>query len=778
MKHLSTMLLALGLITASASAQNVTVVMKDGTSQKFNADYLSEISFRDVPQGPETVVFESIVVEPYSNGNVTLTFKNADGSVECVTDLYGSKTATWLQTGVYTVSNTNDAYTMDPAYSSVTSSGSKNVITGGQVGVTLDGHVFSFAIDLTLDNGTEFKGTYTGELDTYVQWLKAELDKASYNENPQPAGNFYVKFSDPDWKYEMALVFIGNPSDTELAPGIYNYSETATPGTISPASYVDAYRPNANMRLVSGSKVTVAKEGSDYTITMDLVLDDGRTADFTYKGEITGTPSFDNPGPEVMVFDQLHVNYYGRGNSNLEFNMTGDKAICLALDCYGSSDAAYFETGIYNVGTTGLYIDPNIQYTFLAEDGENTGLSSGKMDVTRDGAVYTFDIDVNLADGRNIKATYTGTLDAFSPITVHELTVAEYNDNVRPAGNMYVKLRDNDWTCAVALDFFTDKNAKTLPAGTYVYSTENTPGTFSSKSYIETNTTYYLREGSTVTVSEADGVYTIEMSLLKDNGTEAIVTFNGEISGAPVFEPVSDVLKFESIFVDAFSGGNNTLHFFANNNEINLSLDCYSPGKVDYLETGTYTVGTFGDFRIDDSIAYTFYAEGTEITGVVSGEMNVTREGNVYTFDINVTLSDDRVVKGTYTGTLNAASPIQTYVVTNASYNDNARPAGNIYVKFNDDNWNCAVALDFFTDKDAKVLPAGTYVYSTDNTPGTFSSKSYVETNTTYYVQEGSTVTVSENGGVYTIEMTLLQDNGIENIVTFNGEITGTPIFE
>lgn len=50
------MLLAMGLITASASAQNVTVVMKDGTNHTFNADYLSEISFRDVPKGPETVV--------------------------------------------------------------------------------------------------------------------------------------------------------------------------------------------------------------------------------------------------------------------------------------------------------------------------------------------------------------------------------------------------------------------------------------------------------------------------------------------------------------------------------------------------------------------------------------------------------------------------------------------------------------------------------------------------------------------------------------------------
>lgn len=780
MKHLSTMLLAMGLITASASAQNVTVVMKDGTNHTFNADYLSEISFRDVPKGPETVVLESLLVEPYSNGNVTLTFKNAEGNIECVTDLYGPKDTAWLRTGVYTVSGTNDAYTIDPAYSSVKIDGETKQITAGQLDVTLEGHVYSFAIELTLDDGSVFKGSYAGELDKYVQWLKATLNKASYNENPQQSGNFYVKFSDADWKYEMALVFVGNPSDTELAPGAYSYSDAAMPGTISPASYVDTYNPNANLRLVSGSKVVVEKNGANYDITMNLVLDDGRTADFTFNGEITGTPTFDTPNPDVMVFDSLNVTPYGRGNTTLELTMTSDPSVKLTLDCYGSESASYFETGTYIVGAeTGLYIDNDAFYSNLKEGSASTGLSSGKMTVTRDGAVYTLDIDVNLVDGRNIKATYTGILNAFSPITVFEVTSAEYNDNVRPAGNMYVKFRDADWICTVALDLFTDKDAKVLPAGTYVYSTENTPGTFSSKSYIETNTTNYLKEGSTVTVTEEGGVYTVKMTLVKDNGTEAIVNFNGEISGAPVFEPVSDVLKFETLEVEPFGCGNTTLHFFTKGNDkVNLTLDCYGSEDAAYFETGTYTVGPFGDLRIDDNDTYTFFAEDGETTSLVSGEMTVTRDGGVYTFDICVTLADDREIKGTYTGTLNKFSPISTYVATKAMYNDNIRPAGNMYVKFNDDNWECAVGLDFYTETSAKVLPAGTYVYSTENNPGTISPKSYIETTGTSYLKEGSTVVVSENAGVYSIEMTLIKDNGTEAIVTFEGEISGAPVFE
>lgn len=534
MKHFSTMLLALGLAAFSAAGQNVTVIMKDGTSHKFNADYLSELSFKDVQQGPETVEFKSILVEPYSNGNVTLTFENADGSVQCVTDLYGRPESTWLKTGIYTVSDTNDPYTMDPGYSSVSIGGEKKNITAGSVDVTLDGHIFSFAIDLTLEDGSGFKGSYSGELDNYTQWLVATLSQASYNDNPQPAGDFYVKFNDADWRYEMAVVFTGESTDTELQPGVYTYSDIRRPGTISPASYVDMYRPNANLRLESGSSVTVEKEGENYTIKMDLIFNDGRTGDFTYTGKISGTPAFEVP---ETVFDVLDVNPYGSGNTGLTFNISSDSNIALALDCYGSYTTDYFETGEYVVGASGgLYIDTNISYTFLAEDGVPTALTAGKMNVSRDGEVYTFQMDFTLADGRRLVATYQGKLNKFSPITRYTVTKASYLDNARPTGNFYVKFNDDSYDCTVALDLYADASAQTLPAGTYVFSTDHTPGTIGQTSYIETRSTAYVKEGSQVKVEVEGDVYTIEMSLIKETGSESIVSFSGQISGTPVFE--------------------------------------------------------------------------------------------------------------------------------------------------------------------------------------------------------------------------------------------------
>ena len=539
MKHFTTMLLAVGLASFSAIGQNVSVIMKDGTVHKFNADYLSELSFKDVPVGPETVEFKSVSVEPYSNGNVTLTFKDESGNIELVTDLYGRKETTYLRPGVYTVSDTNEPYTVDPGYSSLTTDNNTKNITAGTVDISLEGKVFTFLFDLTIEDGSQFKGKYTGELDTYTQWVTKILNKAAYNENPQPAGDFYVKLSDESYSCEMAVVFTGDAADTELQPGVYTYSTMRAPGTISPASYVDLYNPNSNVKLESGSKVTVAKEGNNYTMTMDLLFNDGRTGNFSFTGEITGTPHFvdPTPQPDPIVFDIIDVNPYGNGNTGLTFNISTDKSMAINLDCYGSAGATYFETGEYVVGTSGpLRIDTDVNYTFVAEDGKTTAITSGKMDVSREGGVYTFDMDFTLADGQRIVATYTGKLNKFTPVAEYTVTKAAYNENARPAGNFYVKFNDDNWNCSVGLDFFADASAQLLPAGTYTYSTANTPGTISGKSYVETNSTYYAKEGSKVIVEVNGSVYTINMTIVKEDGTEAIVSFNGEITGTPVFE--------------------------------------------------------------------------------------------------------------------------------------------------------------------------------------------------------------------------------------------------
>lgn len=129
------MLLALGLSAASAVGQNVTVIMKDNTVHKYSAEYLSEISFRDVTPGPEAVEFKTVGLNVFSGGNVTVTLTDESGNVKCETDLYGSTDAVFLQAGVYEYATTCTPYTFDPIYSSVTTESGRHKVTGGSVTV-------------------------------------------------------------------------------------------------------------------------------------------------------------------------------------------------------------------------------------------------------------------------------------------------------------------------------------------------------------------------------------------------------------------------------------------------------------------------------------------------------------------------------------------------------------------------------------------------------------------------------------------------------------------
>lgn len=544
MKHIATTFLFLGLSAFCAVGQNVTVMMKDGSSHKFNADYLSELSFQDVVPETPPVVLNTVNLDIYSGGNVTATFIGEGGNVEIAADLYGPADAIYMNTGTYTYATTSAPFTFNPQYSHLKINGEQKTFTDGEIVVSLEEKTYTFDITLTLSDNSTYRAKYVGPLPQYTPWIECTLSQAKYIENPQIAGDFYVKFNDPDWKYDMAIIFTAQESDKTLPAGEYTLSDTRAPFTISNASYIDQFNPNANLKLAPGSKVNVAKDGEDYIIVMELNLNDGRTAKYTYQGQITGTPTFES---SVEEWSQLIVSPFGNTNTTLYFYKTANSAAdgFLSLDCY-FPQAAFFPTGEYIIGgDSGMYISTSdISYTNYNPDGSENGaiaLTSGKMTVTRDGSVYTFNLEALLANGDNLAMTYTGELDQFGPTVAAELSAASYEENnARPQGNMYVKFNDEDWNYTIALDMYAAPSATTLPAGTYAYATTGAENTFGEKSYVDITSPYSsnkMAEGSTVTVEvDANSVYTITMNLKFVDGREGNFTYNGSITGTPKFE--------------------------------------------------------------------------------------------------------------------------------------------------------------------------------------------------------------------------------------------------
>ena len=112
--------------------------------------------------------------------------------------------------------------------------------------------------------------------------------------------------------------------------------------------------------------------------------------------------------------------------------------------------------------------------------------------ITAEGENITLDMKFVTTDGRKIDMKYQGSIKF--PEVVQEIeTVAlaaaatpkVINNNGRVDGEFYIKMNDNAWNYEMAIDLFADAAAEKIPAGTYTYSAENTPGTFGNKSYAD-----------------------------------------------------------------------------------------------------------------------------------------------------------------------------------------------------------------------------------------------------------------------------------------------------
>lgn len=288
-----TSFLAVAGIAASAFGQNVVVVMNDGTSHKFNADYIQEIRFTDDQQaGEENIVFNSMTYNYYGYGNFWGEFVSGGKTLDL--DMYGPEDAPFLLPGTYTVGASEGNYIDTGDWSSYTADGVTTLLSAGTVTISDNNGVYTFDIDLLLANGQALKAKYEGLIGgAFSSLLKYNIQNANYNGNPNPAGEFYINMSAYNPNIEMALDIFADADATVLPAGKYVYSKDNTPGTFNNKSYVDLWGPYSSNRMKEGSEVNVTVDGNVYTFDMTLLLEDGRTAYINYTGEIAGTPTFE-----------------------------------------------------------------------------------------------------------------------------------------------------------------------------------------------------------------------------------------------------------------------------------------------------------------------------------------------------------------------------------------------------------------------------------------------------------------------------------------------------
>lgn len=308
-------LLALCAGALGTSAQTVTVVLNDGTSQKFNSDYVKEMTIREVQQPVEDMyTFNSITVEIFGEGSITLNLNDDANNVKCRLKTFGPAETTFLQPGTYTFSSSHEPWTIDNGYysffwSMVDGEGKSVNFSEGTVEIAEEGGVYTIHIDATLVNGERVAGTYAGTLPAGSSYYEQNLSAMEYLTNPQPAGTFYVKGHDLNYKIEMAVVFDSGDEDaTSLPEGEYTYSADGGVMTFLSKSYIDFFSPYVTTRFTEG-KVNVTKNGDEYTVDITGRLDNNRSVHLTYTGSITGTPTFGAPARTALKTNPLVRDY-------------------------------------------------------------------------------------------------------------------------------------------------------------------------------------------------------------------------------------------------------------------------------------------------------------------------------------------------------------------------------------------------------------------------------------------------------------------------------------
>lgn len=292
MKRYAGLWLAVGLGVLTASAQSVTVVLKDGTMKRFGAEYISKMQFEEATNVGDVVQVDRVSMNVYSEGNVVMTLKGADVTLEL--DMYMPKVG-YLPAGDYAVTSGNGAYTIDPnpQYTYVNVGGVKRTISSGHMTVAESNGVdYTFNAAFTLDDGTELKAEYQGQLPRYSRQLQVTFASAAYG-NTESASDIKVNFAfySKTWDCETGLTFRIGEEVEELPDGTYMYSAGTAAETFGGDSNVHVFKPEHNYSISGGAVVVSTLDNGDRQVEMDLTLGDGRPARLTYTGTIGGTPS-------------------------------------------------------------------------------------------------------------------------------------------------------------------------------------------------------------------------------------------------------------------------------------------------------------------------------------------------------------------------------------------------------------------------------------------------------------------------------------------------------
>lgn len=616
-----------------------------------------------LPEGQElTFVMESAErVAAEGEKTYSLKFYGAKKDVELALVLYAEAELA----GTYTIAEGTEAGTAskEESYLLVYSTEADYSFDEGTVTVAEKEGAYTFEMSFKAGLDT-INISYEGEVANLnpTEKLSLSFDKASRNaEAEQQEGEYYITLTNSEAGYSLNLVFVGEAAET-LPAGEYTVGAEANSVTIA---YLTG--DSEEIFTAESGKVAVLVEEGAYTFDIDFAYAN-TVAEGYYNGEVENMKQGgDEPiNPDEVVFTKAK-SVSGGADHTVTFT-NDDESIKLKADIYTYNPSFdYLCTGKYTVINSGYSFTAgqiDYYYSTYTLNGEAKKLNSGTIDVVlNDDYTYNITIDVKDEAGRELKASFEGTIEGMEFEKGYTFIAAMLNEVEDATAGMYsitFKTSGTDYADYLTMEFHADANSDILPAGTYAIVEHQTAGTIDADSIEFTtfsNGSPVIVGGEVVVECDSEGNYTFTMNLKEDGSmVKWLCTYEGKVQGMEA-KPGATTLNFVSANGYYSDDSCETYIYLVTDNNKQLKLGLFDMNwSTTDISAGTYTLS---ENWAGGSIYSGWY--GTDWNDGVSFEsctaiITNDGEGN-YGFDVNFTLTNGEAYTGKYEGRVDGFSP-------------------------------------------------------------------------------------------------------------------------
>lgn len=484
-----------------------------------------------------------------------------------------------------------------------------------------------------------------------------------------------------------------------------------------------------------------------------------------------------------------------------------DKTLC--LDFYGDPDKDYLPAGTYEVKESTEW--PCVNSMRYSTYGYDNGvlLNNGQVVVSIDEETkaYTFEIDINLKDGRHLVAHYTGDVDGMPVVDKVFVTTEFSTASATTADN------GENWTLNLADEAGNSAHLYVANAFKAPYIVNNTytistsaeelsakplavePGQFDSTTSTfvvagQNGGEFKFATGTlTVDIDWENSKYLVSFYGTLENGYIIESEYEGAIEGCSLeqSEEVIDVVMNRAYASSYESGANWYITLAQIDGELTnymLKLDVYSKPSQ-YLASGVYELG------VGTGEGY-LGVDATTLTVAGQGQYNFTEarltiETNLaektYTMVVSGKVQDGRTFLMSYVGVVDGMEIVDAEdTPTDLTWNSFTAK------KWYSDNWALTIkdstneytmVFDMRTgNKDINYIPSNTYTLGESYVNTIYIDNNYSEFNGNKRAFESVTLDIEylEASQTYNLSFEVKLVDGREFSGNYTGAIDGSPI--